>query len=145
MVLCVGAGDDTLYQKLVEPEFNERIKFLGRQGNVESIINICDIGVLATYTEGISNAIMEFMALGKPVIATDGGGSGELIKDGETGFLVKPKSPEELASKIEYLLDNEKLAASMGEKGRARIRKEFSMEKMINSFVGLYRTINDSL
>ena len=138
--LCVGAGDDSTYRKLVKPEFVNRIRFLGPQQNVESIMNICDIGVLATYTEGISNALMEFMSLGKPVIATDGGGTGELIKDGETGFLVEPKSPEELASKIEYLLDNNKLASMMGEKGKERIKKEFSIEKMINSFVDLYGT-----
>lgn len=142
--LCVGAGDDSTYRKLVKPEFNNRIKFLGPQQNVESIINICNIGVLATYTEGIANSIMEFMALGKPVVATDGGGTGELINDDETGFLVKPKSPEELASKIEYLLDNDEIASNMGEEGKERIRKEFSMEEMINSFVGLYKTIKDS-
>lgn len=143
--LCVGAGADGSYRKLVKPEFGNKIRFLGQQQNVESIMNICDIGVLATYTEGIANAIMEFMSLGKPVLATDGGGTKELIKDGETGFLVKPKSPEELASKIEYLLDNDKNASNMGEKGRERIRKDFSMEKMINSFVGLYKSIEDSL
>ena len=147
--LCVGAGDDRSYRKLVEPEFSNKIRFLGLQQNVESIMNICDVGVLMTnpdlHGEGISNAIMEFMALAKPVIATDGGGTGELIKDGETGFLVKPKSPEELASKIEYLLDNDEIASNMGEKGNERIKQEFSMKKMVNSFVGLYETIEDSL
>ena len=143
--LCVGAGDDRSYRKLVEPEFIKKIRFLGLQQNVESIMNICDVGVLCTYTEGISNSIMEFMALGKPVVATDGGGTKELIKDGETGFLVKPKSPEELASKIEYLLDNDEIASNMGEKGKERIKQEFSMKKMVNSFVGLYETIEDSL
>jgi len=139
--LCVGAGDDDIYHELVNHEFNNKIRFLSRQHNIESIMNICDIGILATYTEGIANSLMEFMALGKPVIATDCGGTRELIKDGETGFLVKPKSPEELASKIEYLLDNNKIASNMGERGKERIKKEFSIEKMINSFVGLYRTL----
>lgn len=141
--LCVGAGDDSTYRKSVKPEFINKIRFLGRQQNIESIMNICDIGVLATYTEGIANSIMEFMALGKPVIATDCGGNRELIKDGETGVLVKPKSHEELASKIEYLLDNNKLALSMGENGKERIKQEFSMEKMVDSFVGLYGTLQN--
>lgn len=118
-----------------------KIVFTGKQQYVESIVNIFDIGVLSTYTEGISNSIMEYMALAKPVIATDGGGTKELIRDGETGFLVKANSPEKLASKIEYLLDNDKLASSMGKKAKERIKKEFSMEKMINAFVDLYGTL----
>jgi len=139
--LCVGAGDDSSYRKLVKPEFINNIRFIGLQENIESIMNICDIGVLATYTEGISNSIMEFMSLGKTVIATDGGGTNELIQEGKTGFLVKPESPEELASKIEYLLAHNGLASSMGEKGKERIKKEFSMKKMIDSFLCLYGTL----
>lgn len=137
--LCIGAGDDSFYRKLVNSENREKIKFLGRQEDVESIMNICDIGVLTTYTEGISNSIMEFMALGKPVIATDGDGTKELIIDGETGFLIKQKNYVQLVDKIEYLLDNKKEAAFMGSKGRERIKQEFSLEKMTNSFVSLYK------
>jgi glycosyltransferase involved in cell wall biosynthesis len=105
-------------------------------------MNMCDIGILATYTEGISNSIMEFMALGKPVVATDGGGTKELVIGGETGFLIKPKSVEELVSKIEYLLNNDKIASSMGMKAKERIKQEFSMKKMINSFVDLYNNFS---
>lgn len=140
-ILCIGAGNDSYFRSLVKTEYIENIKFLGRRENIESIMNICDIGVLSTYTEGISNSIMEFMALGKPVIASDGGGTGELIKDNETGFLIKPKSVEELVSKIKYLLDDDKLASKMGEKGKERIRQEFSIWKMINLFAALYRTL----
>lgn len=102
--LCIGSGDDKTYRELVDPESKKFVKFLGRQENVESIMNICNIGILLTYTEGISNSIMEFMALGKPVIATDGGGIKELIIDRETGFLIPPKSPMVLAEKIIVLL-----------------------------------------
>jgi len=139
--LCIGAGNNDSYRKLVLPEIANRIRFLGPQQNVESIMNICDIGVLATYTEGMSNSIMEYMALGKPVIATDGGGTKELIKNYVTGFLVKPRSPKELASKIEYLFDNEKIASNMGEKGRERIRQEFSIEKMIKEYLKMYNKV----
>lgn len=140
--LCVGAGNDGMYRKLVKPEFINKIRFLDQQQNVESIMNVCDIGVLMTnpdlHREGISNAIMEFMALGRSVIATDDGGTVELIKDGETGFLVKPKSSEKLASKIEYLLDNDKIALRMGINGKNRIEEEFSLAKMVNDYYELY-------
>ena len=52
-----------------------------------------DICLLSTFTEGISNSIMEYMALGKPVIATDGGGTKEIVDDGETGFLIGQSDP----------------------------------------------------
>ena len=143
--LCIGAGDDSYFQSSVKPEFKENIKFLGRQGNVESIMNICDIGVLMsnpnTHGEGISNALMEFMALSKPIIASDGGGTGELIIDEETGFLVKPESVEELASKIVYLLENEAVALKMGVKGRERIKQEFDLGKMVIIYYNLYQKL----
>ena len=143
-VTFLAIGDGVNLQKckgMVKNGFQNRIKFLGKQNYVESLINIFDIGVLSTYTEGISNVIMEYMAFGKPVIATDGGGTNEIVIDGGTGFLVKSNSVEELADKIEYLLENEKIAAIMGDRGRERIKQEFSLEKMTNSFVSFYKRI----
>lgn len=84
---------------MVKPEYKDNIKFLSSQENVESIMNICDIGVLASFTKGFSNSIMEFMALGKPMIATDGGGTKELVVDGNTGYLIPKKAHEILTKK----------------------------------------------
>jgi len=81
---------------------------------------------------------MEYMALRKPVVATDGGGTHELVADGETGFLVPPKSPDALAAKIEYLLDNPAIARHMGEAGEARLRRKFSTTEMVDETVELY-------
>ena len=85
-------------------------KLLGRQSDVESIINISNICVLTTnvkiHGEGISNSILEYMAMGKPVIASCGGGTNEIVEDAVTGFLISPLSPRELAEKIEILIDN---------------------------------------
>jgi len=140
--LAIGNGVNLKKcKKIVKPEFQNKIKFLGKQRNVESIVSVFDVGVLSTYTEGISNVIMEYMALGKPVIATKGGGTNEILMDREAGFLVEPESVERLASKIEYLLENEKIASNMGEKGRETIKKEFSLEKMTNSYVSLYKRL----
>lgn len=137
--LCVGSGDDTLVRKLVKPEYNESIKFLGRQENVESIIKICDIGVLSTYTEGISNVIMEYMAMSKPVIASEGGGTAEIVKNYQTGFLVKPRSTKELYEKIIFLLDNHQIAIEMGKAGRKVIEEEFNLKKMVQKVVNVYQ------
>jgi len=137
--LCIGYGNDQPFREMVRSENIEYIKFTGLLDNVESIMNCCDIGVLATKTEGISNAVMEFMALGKPVVATDGGGTKEILSDKVTGFLVPPENPEILSEKIMYLLSNEAIALKMGEAGRERIRNEFSPQKMVENFIDLYQ------
>ncbi len=140
--LCIGSGDDTQFRKMVPKVFKANIKFLGRQNNVESIINICCIGVLTsnpfTHGEGISNAILEFMSLGKPVIATEGGGTKEIILNNETGFIITPQSPLELSSKILELLKNEKLRGIMGINSKKRIESLFNIEKMTEDFIKIY-------
>ncbi len=115
------------------------IEFLGERKNIEQIVDTFDVGVLSTFTEGISNSIMEYMALRKPVVATDGGGTRELVEDGQTGFLVPARDPDTLAAKVEYLLDNPDIARRMGEAGEARLRHKFSTARMIEETVELYR------
>ena len=73
----VGSGDAEQYLSLINEEYRERIKLLPSRQNVEDVMNIADIGVLATFTEGISNSILEFMALSKPVVVTVRGGCEE--------------------------------------------------------------------
>ena len=138
--LAIGGGDglnDCL--KMVKPEVSDKIKFLGIQKSVESIINIFDIGVLSTYTEGISNSIMEYMALSKPVVSTNGGGTCEIVVNKLTGFLIKPKNVEELTEKIEFLLNNKQTAKEMGKAGKERLCKDFSIKKMTDRFFELYK------
>jgi glycosyltransferase involved in cell wall biosynthesis len=139
--LCIGSGDDSIYKNSLNNRFRENIKFLGRQEDVESIMNICDIGVLSTYTEGISNSLMEFMALGKPVIATDGGGTSELVKNNKTGLLVKVRNVQDLYEKIIYLINNPDIGISMGKKGLSRIEKVFSLDQMIDKTVRVYKEL----
>jgi glycosyltransferase involved in cell wall biosynthesis len=139
--LCIGQGDSGKYKILVEPRFIDRINFLAQQEDVESIMKICDIGILATYTEGIPNTILEFMALGKPVIVTYGGGSKELVINEGNGYLIPPKSPQILAEKIKYLLDNPKIADKFGSAGQKRITEHFNIDKMVNEFTSTYHEL----
>lgn len=136
--LFLGAGERLEHcRELARGE--ERIRFLGRRDDVEAIVNAFDIGVLSTFTEGISNAVMEYMALGKPVIASIGGGTGELVKDQETGYLVPSGDPILLADRILHLLSQPDHAREMGVAGRKRIETAFSLETMTDRFVELYR------
>lgn len=141
--LCIGDGDDSVYRKVIPVELSDRILFLGRQSKVESIMNCCDVGALTTnihhHGEGISNALLEFMSLGKPVIATRHGGSVELIEPGLSGFLIEPFSVTELEEKILYLLDNSSAKETMGKLALKRVQEKFSIEGMVSSFYHEYK------
>ena len=138
--IAVGGGpelDD--HKKMIPSKYAARFVFTDIQKDVESIVNIIDIGVLSTYTEGISNAILEYMALSKPVIVTIGGGTVETVEDSITGFLIPPFSPEMMAEKMSFLLENEKIATQMGTMGRKRLESVFSLEQMTTSFYQVYK------
>jgi len=137
LFIAVGGGETLEASRKLAADLGA-MKFLGRRRNVEEIVASFDVGVLSTFTEGISNSVMEYMALRKPVVATDGGGTRELVVDGQTGFLVPPERPEALAAKIEYLLDNPEESRRMGEAGEARLRSEFSVGGMVEKTVQLY-------
>lgn len=146
--VAVGDGPNIEYhKKLAGQNYPGRIKFPGQHDHVESIINIIDVGVLTTndeiHKEGISNAILEYMALGKPVIATAGGGTNEIMIDGNTGFIINPGSQDQLIEKIEFLLDHPEDALLFGQRGKKRIQNEFSIEKMVHSTVELYKKLLD--
>ena len=138
--VLVGDGETQAHcRRLVPPGEARRIRFLGACAEgLESLINVFDIGVLATYTEGISNSIMEYMALAKPVIATDGGGTRELLVDGETGVLVPPQDAQRMAGAIERLLDDADLRRMMGNAGRRRVQDEFSLGRLVDRHRALY-------
>lgn len=128
-------------RRLIDYEFSPNIRLLGKKSDVESLINVMDVCVLSTFTEGISNSILEYMAMGKPVIATDGGGTNEIIESGKTGYLVNVSDPEDLADKIQLLLNNETMRNDMGNEGKKRIHEFFSIEKMKISYISLYQSI----
>ncbi len=81
------------------------------------------------------------MALSKPVIATDGGGTKELIIDNYTGYIILPKSPITLAKKINFLLNDAGKIVSYGKKGEERIENVFGIDKMSKKFAKIYKEI----
>jgi glycosyltransferase involved in cell wall biosynthesis len=92
-------------------------------------------------SEGLSNALLESMAAGRPVVATRVGGTPEVVLDGETGLLVPPRSAEALARAIGTLLDDPDLARRLGEQGRRRIEERFSLERMVRETEAFYASL----
>lgn len=141
--VTVGGGKNfDVCKQMVSPG-EESIRFLGERKDVEALVQQMDIGVLCTFTEGISNSVMEYMAAGKPVVVTDGGGSSELVVDGETGFLVPPSNPRAVAEKVKLLLADAEKAREMGVAGRRRLEKQFSLEQLVESNLQMYQEVLD--
>ena len=138
--LFIGDGETrAACQSLVAPALTDRIRFLGGCADgIESLVNVLDIGVLATFTEGLSNSIMEYMALAKPVVATDGGGTRELVIDGVTGFLVPARDACQLADRLLALLDDPALRRQLGNAGQRRVLDGFSLARMVAQQLALY-------
>jgi glycosyltransferase involved in cell wall biosynthesis len=139
--LAVGGGKNLgTCQRLVS-RGDRSIRFLGERKDVEEIVKQMDVGVLCTFSEGISNSVMEYMAAGKPVVVTDGGGSSELVVDGEHGFLVPASDPKAVARRLEFLLDHPSEARRMGAAGRRRLEEVFSLARLAENTVRMYRDV----
>ena len=144
--VAVGEGE-TLWRvrDSVPPEHSSRIKFLGQRKDIESIANLFTVGVLVTdsrvHGEGISNAITECMALGKPIVATNDGGTPELVLEGQTGFLVPSHDAGVLTDRVLRLLNDRALANQFGIEGRRRVETAFSLDAMCNAYLCLYRRV----
>jgi glycosyltransferase involved in cell wall biosynthesis len=97
-----------------------------------------DIFILPSLSEGLSVAILEAMAAGKPVVATQVGGNPELVMEGETGLLVPPKNSQALGSRIVYLLREKEWAKELGLNGRERVMRHFTLTQGVESYEQLY-------
>ncbi|RLF39565.1 MAG: hypothetical protein DRN00_01540, partial [Thermoplasmata archaeon] len=136
-LLVIGSGvEETRYREMVEQMgIADKVFFLGfvPHDNLPVYYNIADVYVLPSLWEEWSNTIMEAMACGVPVVATNVGANPYLIKDGETGFLVPPREPRALAEKIAFVLDNPELVKEIARKARAEIVK-YSITSMSSAY-----------
>jgi glycosyltransferase involved in cell wall biosynthesis len=97
--------------------------------------------VLPSVVEGMSNALLEAMAVGRPVVVTDVGGNPEVAVDGETGLVVPPADPPQLAASIVKLLEAPELAAEMGAAGRRRVLEHYHIDVMTRRIEELYEEL----
>lgn len=148
-VRFVGVGDGPIRGMIVEKARDlidgGRASFPGFLAEPMSIVAQADIGVLVStpniHQEGTSNSILEYMACGLPVICSRSGGNVETVVDGETGILVEPGNPVELADAIEKLCVDRELAVSMGEKGRKRLEECYTVERMVEETISVYKSM----
>lgn len=126
---------------------NPAIILTGRIQDVEALVNSCTLGVLfsntAVHGEGISNSIMEYMGLGRPVIVNDTGGTKELVHHNVNGYLLTHQTEKEIIGLITSLIDNPGKCTAFGKAGRKIIEESFLISKMGNAFEQTYQDILD--
>jgi glycosyltransferase involved in cell wall biosynthesis len=103
-----------------------------------------DVFLLTSVSEGLSNSALEAMAMELPVVSTLAGGMSEAITDGLEGFLVKTRSPEMIAEKLDLLLTDPSLRVRMGKAARQRVERQFILERQSARFAEEYFKIVDS-
>ena len=142
--LLIGEGSNRqrIMQKTPEALLDKQIHFLGMRDDIESILQVSNVGLLVTApTEGLSNSIIEYMASGLPVVATTGGGTDELVQHGVNGFIIDRQNSQQVIEKIETLMKDPHLAATMGAHGSKWVRENIDVRKMTDSYVNLYKKL----
>lgn len=135
----VGGGNHSaLIDRLERHGLGTRAHFPGQLSDPARWIETFSIGVLCSESEGLSNAIMEYMLAGKPVVATNTGGNPELVQHERTGYLVEVGDVEGLANALATLLADSALAHRLGAAGRAQVLHRFSAEAMIDAHLNVH-------
>jgi len=120
----------------------DTVAFKPFQMDVPVVMSALDVLVLAsTSPEPFGRVLIEAMAAGKPVVATDAGASREIIDDGVQGLLVPPRDAEALARSVVYLLTHRDAAAAMGRKGQARVDERFGSQQYVEGVQAVYREL----
>jgi len=144
-IKVVIAGDGPLrreIEKLINDlKLNDNITLLGWRNDVPEILAVLDIFCQSSLWEGCPMVLLEAMAVGKPIIATDVGGVKEIVEDDNTGILVPPADPKAMGDAIVKLINNKEKAIKMGMNGRKRAESFFNMDFMLTKYERLYQDL----
>ncbi|HSG70266.1 MAG TPA: GT4 family glycosyltransferase PelF, partial [Planctomycetaceae bacterium] len=139
------AGDGACREDLVALsaalELTNCVTFLGETRDIPSLLGRASLFVLPSLTEGVSLTLLEAMARGLPVVATDVGGNPEVVVDGETGLIVPSNDPSALAQAILRVLEDKCKSHQMGQAGRTRVEQHFDIRRMVKEYESLYSTV----
>ncbi len=141
VLLCAGRDDgylETLEDVAYRQGIADQVVFLGSRPDVPAILRSADIGLLCSHEEGFSNAILEGMAAGLPMIVTNVGGNAEAVIHGVTGLVVPSLDPHSLADAIVTIANDREKSLRMGEAAARRARERFSIERCVADYERLY-------
>ena len=139
----IGGGErmSELKQLAASLGLERQLVFTGFRQDVGGFYNIADLFVMSSVQEGLGTAVLDALALAKPVVAANSGGLPEIIHDGQTGRLVEPANPVALARGIIELLENHELAGRLAQRGKAMVKEKFSVDAMVEKNIAVYRRL----
>ncbi len=144
--LLIIAGDGPEREKLEnltrQLNIENDVIFLGRKDNIHELMNMFNIFVLPSYYEGLSNTLLEAMACGVPVVASDVGGNKELVNTGSTGYLYPSNDSELLADNLLSLIGDIRKRRQFGKNARHDIEKNYSIQRMVNNYEETYQGLH---
>ncbi len=132
----VGEGEErlSLERRIAELGLRDRVRLLGSRADAARLAAGFDVAVLASRSEALPNALLEYLAAGRPVAASRVGGIPEVVEHGRHALLVRPEDPAALAAAIERLLTDRALAARLGGEGRALVRSHYGLDLMAERY-----------
>lgn len=143
--VLILAGDGPLTDELKHLAEKEgvlsHIRFLGFVNDIGGLLELMEVFVLPSWTEGLPITILEALLAGRAVVATKVGGIPEIIVHGQNGLLVNPRDPDALAKQILKLLENDKLRQELGIAGQHTVKDRFSLERMVTQYSMLYSEV----
>lgn len=140
-VLVAGEGPERHALTRLIVETDAPVELLGTRTDVPRLLGAADVAVLSSDFEGSPLSVMEYMAAARPVVATAVGGVPDLIEDGVHGLLVPPRDAQALAEALRSLLSDPDRARALGEQGRERQQREFTLEAMVGRLELLYESL----
>ena len=145
--VILGEGDlrPNLEKQIKHLHLERHVFLAGFRADVLELLKDIDVFALSSTHEGMCTSLLDAMAAAKPAVATAVGGVPEVVADMETGFLVRPKEPEALASRIVQLLKDQQLRRRMGKAGLERARRLFTVERMVEQTAAAYGRLLRSL
>lgn len=143
-LVIIGAGESSsLKEQAAQAGVSDRVHFLGAREDVKACLSYLDIGILCSESEGFSNAIIEYLQAGLPVVCSDVGGNPEAVREGENGFVFPMGDVGRFAEAVLKLASDPDLREEMGNAGRLDAVERFDMRVMVNSHQALYRRLVD--
>jgi glycosyltransferase involved in cell wall biosynthesis len=136
--------EKSLYEMSVEKEIGNKTIFTGFRRDIPQLLASMDVVVLPSEIDACSRVLFESMAMQKPLVAINAGGTPEVVQDGITGFLVKQKDPSDMARCIMKLLHNKSLSEQYGKAGRKRVEEMFTIERNIKETETVYLELLDT-
>jgi glycosyltransferase involved in cell wall biosynthesis len=142
-IICVGDGGlrDSLQHQAKQAGLQEHVNFCGFQDNVAAFIDISLFTIMPSLTEGMPGGVIESLVLGKPVVATSAGGTGEIVQDGVNGLLVPCGDSTRLAEAILTMLEDPERIRTMGENAKALSGPQLTLDSMLSSYEEYYHRL----